>query len=552
MNIIINDNIDYSENNLIYQEIKCGLGNQLFILFNLISLSLKYNYKFMLHFNKKYKERQNFINYSFFKNIQDSMPLEKNNEIYFSKYKNIENNITFQEINLKNKNFILKGYYQSYKYFWNYIEDIKKIIFIDEKLIYDIKKIYSSFNKPILSIHIRLGDYLKHADKFPIPSIQYFEKALSFYNLEDYQLILFSDNYDLAYEILKQINLNFIKASDYYNTDEEQFYMLMLSNVRICSNSTFSLMSCYFNEMYNFIENTEYIFPSKWFNKKFMNYNIDDLMINNKFIVIDTNNISYKKLYDVVTPIHEKDLNNYKKYLSTNKKYLNHSSTFYYISDKDHNIPESVFIDENLYPFTKNSINEYLKKYIPKDRIGWYYQQLLKLNIFNINQNFKENILILDADIIFLKPFFIIKKDIPNLYYIEFDKNDSKKIHKSYIHTLKYLIPDMNINEKNSGVCHHILFKKSILTSLLNKIEKNFNKPTWMSICDSVISYYNDNGYNISIFSEYELYFHYVRHYYKEHYEIKNNLLFLDTNINKFKWIDKKDYKFIGNHSWIK
>ena len=81
MNIIINDNIDYSENNLIYQEIKCGLGNQLFILFNLISLSLKYNYKFMLHFNKKYKERQNFINYSFFKNIQDSMPLEKNNEI---------------------------------------------------------------------------------------------------------------------------------------------------------------------------------------------------------------------------------------------------------------------------------------------------------------------------------------------------------------------------------------------------------------------------------------------------------------------------------------
>ena len=550
MNVIINDNIDYSKNNLIYQEIQFGLGNQLFVLFNLISLSLKYNRKFILHFNKKFKLRKNFMNYSFFKNIQDSIPLYENNRKFFSKFK--ENQDIYSEIKLKNQNIILEGYFQSYKYFWNYIEDIKKIIFINEKLKNDIKKIYSLFNKPILAIHIRLGDYLKHPKQFPIPSIQYFEKALSFYNLKEYQIILFSDNYDLACEIFKQIDLDFIKANEYYNTDEEQFYMLMLSNIRICSNSTYSLMTCYFNEMYNFIENAEYIFPSKWFDKNFIDCDIDNIMINNKFIVIDTNNISYEKIYDVITPIHKKDLNNYKKYLSTNKKFLNYSSKFYYISEKDYNIQDSIFINEKLFPFTKNEITKYLKGCIPKDRIGWYYQQLIKLHIYKINQKFMDYILILDADIIFLKPFFIFKKNNPNLYYIKYDKDDSKKIHNPYIHTLKYLIPDMNINEKQSGICHHILFEKSILTSLLNKIEYKFNKPAWMSICDSIISYYKDNGYNISIFSEYELYFHYIQHFHKDHYKIKNKLSFLDTNINKFKWIDKKDYKFIGNHTWIK
>ena len=59
-------------------------------------------------------------------------------------------------------------------------------------------------------------------------------------------------------------------------------------------------------------------------------------------------------------------------------------------------------------------------------------------------------------------------------------------------------------------------------------------------------------GYNISILSEYELYFHYVKNIYKENYEFRNNLKFLDTNINKFNWITKENISFIGNHSWKK
>ena len=64
----------------------------------------------------------------------------------------------------------------------------------------------------------------------------------------------------------------------------------MLSNVRICSNSSFSLMSCYLNEIYYFIEDCEYIFPSNWFGPKGPKFNMNDLMLNYKFKVINIDN----------------------------------------------------------------------------------------------------------------------------------------------------------------------------------------------------------------------------------------------------------------------
>ena len=80
----------------------------------------------------------------------------------------------------------------------------------------------------------------------------YYKKALSYYNLDDYQIILFSDDIKLAKEKIKPLNLSYIIADDLFTNDEEQFYMLMISDVKICANSSFSLMSCYLNEIYKF------------------------------------------------------------------------------------------------------------------------------------------------------------------------------------------------------------------------------------------------------------------------------------------------------------
>ena len=355
-------------------------------------------------------------------------------------------NKEFNDLDLtKNKNIFLIGYFQSYKYWWLYKDAIKKTIFIDYTLINNIKKIYEGLkknNKKILAIHIRLREYLVLSDKFPIHPLIYYERALSFYDLSKYQIFLFSDNIELACEFLKPLELNYICADKYYNDDEEQFYMLMLTNVRICCSSTFSLVSCYFNEIYNFVDTNdcEYVFPSIWGNNTDIKYKLSDIMINHKYIVIDYINSNTKKIYDVVSPIHKKDLETYVEYLSSNKKLLVNSNKFYYISDckfkeiddlnENYNGNKYIhFIDENNYPFTKQQVFDYLSKYIPKNRLGWYYQQLLKLYIFRLCTNdneikLKNYILIFDSDILLLKPFFLFNnKKKPIMYYLDYKEN---------------------------------------------------------------------------------------------------------------------------------
>ena len=94
-----------------------------------------------------------------------------------------------------------------------------------------------------------------------------------------YKIILFSDNPDTALQKLKHLELDITNANEFYTGDEEQFYMLMLTNARIIANSSFSLMSCYMTEMYQFVENVEYRYPDKWFGPIGPTVNFNDIII---------------------------------------------------------------------------------------------------------------------------------------------------------------------------------------------------------------------------------------------------------------------------------
>ena len=190
-------------------------------------------------------------------------------------------------VNVHFKSYLHKLHkHENFKYFWDYKEEIKKYIYIDYNKINKIKNLFTSYKKKILSIHIRLGDYTKLTNYHYNAPFEYYQKALSEYNLDEYQLILFSDDSKKADEILNPLNLNYIKADNLFCDDEDQFYMLALSNVKICAASSFSLMSCYFNDIFKFVDDCEYIFPEKWFGKEGPDYNIFDL--------IDANNKRYK------------------------------------------------------------------------------------------------------------------------------------------------------------------------------------------------------------------------------------------------------------------
>ena len=296
----INNSIVKNNKNtkILYQILLGGLCNQLFMLFNLIALSVKYNKKFIISYDneasKKYLKdfkviRNSFEKYNLFKKIKENRLSDKKTK-NFSVY--TEKGFKYENILLEDKNYEIKGFYQSYKYFWDYKDEIKKWITIDKNKVISIKRYYNSFKKKILGIHFRLGDYLNSIiqEFHSIIPVNYFKNILDKLDLSKYQIILFSDSPKIAKELLKNLKINYILANQFSNNDEIQFLMLTLTNTRICSNSTFSLMSCYFNEIYNFIPNPRYYIPNKWFGKKNpQDYNMYDLVPKNNLNFILTN-----------------------------------------------------------------------------------------------------------------------------------------------------------------------------------------------------------------------------------------------------------------------
>ena len=532
----------------LFTNIMGGLGNQLFMLFNLISLGYKLNksVKFGIdydYYNDYFIERKKPYQYNLLKKISYSDDYISN--LNLKKYE--EKQYKYAPICLCNdkKNYLICGYFQSYKYFWDNIEEIKKNINLDNLLISDITKKYKSFNKPVLSIHIRLGDYVKLSDYHPVTPLEYYKKALSFFKLENYQIIVFSDDVKEATKKLEPLNLNYINADDIYINDEEQFYMLMLSDARICTNSSFSIMACYFNEMYNFVPNSEYIFPHKFFGDSGPEYSIEDHKLNYKFYYINYDTIpqTYTKKYDVVTNLHIKDKDRYKNFLKYNKKYLLEADQFYYISYSNYD-NEAHYISEDLFPFSKKDIINYLKEFIPDYRLGWYYQQLLKLYSFRLNIFQKEYILIFDSDLLLLKNVELFIDNKPKIFKRNTDANGGK-IHDTYLKSINYLLPDLNVDEE-SGICHFMLFHKKTLDNMLNEIENYHQKPAWEAILDSIINYIQNNGYHESIFSEYETYYAYTQS--KNLYIFDKNFKYQDASLDNLKI--GTDLNLIADHHY--
>lgn len=287
---------------IIHTKLHGGFGNQIFMILNILSLSTDYGYTPTLSFDKKYvidyekKNKKHILptKYLLFEKLQFDGKCPKDSRLY------IEPKFTFDKVTLDQKcDYLVKGYFQSYKYFNHNIETIKKYLSINFDLVEDIKKIYLSFQKKkIITLHLRFTDYMSSQDYHPTPPLKYFLNILSRYNEKECQFVVVTDDRQYSKEFLNSSKISYIfthdivtKLSLVHNVKEDEldFYLLMLSDVKICSNSTFSLTSCYLNEMYNLNPLSEYYFPFKWFGRKGPMYNIHDLIPawNKKFKIYD-------------------------------------------------------------------------------------------------------------------------------------------------------------------------------------------------------------------------------------------------------------------------
>jgi hypothetical protein len=211
------------------------------------------------------------------------------------------------------------------------------------------------------------------------------------------------------------------------------------------------------------------------------------------------------------------------------------------------------WFDERRFPFRKSDIAlalfqqdrsaalEYMTRCANAgyNRLGWIYQQLLKLYALSVIPDISSNVLVLDADVIFLKPTSFIDADgSPFL-------TAAGEYFSPYFDHMRRLIPWMKRETNYSGISHHMLMQRCVMEDLFKMIEEKHQMPAWKALCLCIEP---KNVYDPCL-SEYEIYFNFLL---ARSDQAHVRLLKWD-NIGSLKHLEdyrQKDYHYIAWHSW--
>ena len=270
-------------------ELMGGLGNQLFQIFTLIAYSKNSNQTYLIEKKTslpgQYVSRNVYWN-TFFEKIshrliQDPLqyPLIREKGFHYEELPKISTTDKFK----------LFGYFQSYKYFQDCKEYILKELEFDAKRESILKnqtekeKINPS---NMISLHFRVGDYVKLQNYHPIMSVNYYINALNHITEKDANIVsvlYFCENNDVDYINsnflikLKQefMGLTFVRA-DGSLEDWEQMILMSTCKHHIIANSSFSWWGAYLS-IAEEQDNKMVCYPDKWFGRDAGIKKMDDL-----------------------------------------------------------------------------------------------------------------------------------------------------------------------------------------------------------------------------------------------------------------------------------
>lgn len=175
---------------------------------------------------------------------------------------------TYNPLPEVHKNVVLRGYFQSYKYF-----DIKLLRKYYSPVLSKRKELGEVIEKfkdgeTITSVHVRRGDYLNMLYKHPFCGEKYYVDAMNTVG-GDSKFLFFSDDIQWCKRKFKGSNIFYSEGRSFL----DDFYMQSLCDNNIISNSSFS----YWASMINSNENKMVICPQTWFGDC-VDYCINDIV----------------------------------------------------------------------------------------------------------------------------------------------------------------------------------------------------------------------------------------------------------------------------------
>lgn len=217
-----------------------------------------------------------------------------------------------------------------------------------------------------------------------------------------------------------------------------------------------------------------------------------------------------KEPIDVVIVAHEKDIATLPLVIEGVRKHIKYHKIFIVSEKPLIETDKATWFDEANFPFTKEAIAQEIFKdqtkaqaflQHPKTRIGWIFQQLCKLYALFVIPDISDNVLILDADTIFLRPVRFQKKDGRPKF------TAATEYHLPYFAYMARLIPGLSkVHKDKSGVAHHMLFQKPIMADLFETISTIHHEEPWKAMCHCI----DTKEIYGSCMSEYELYFNFA------------------------------------------
>jgi hypothetical protein len=250
---------------------------------------------------------------------------------------------------------------------------------------------------------------------------------------------------------------------------------------------------------------------------------------------------------DVVIPCHEKDLTTLNLVIDGIRKNGKNIRNIIVISAKKLT-DNAQWFDENRFPFSKADISKIVFNDDKSDkaykRIGWIYQQLLKLYSLFVIPNISTNALMLDADTIFFNPVEFMDQYGNPLF------NVSPAYHPSYFsHAFKLIspFPITRIHPWHSGITNHMLFQLDIMKDLFDSIYATHKIEPWKAILQCI-----DKPVDESCLSEYEIYFNFV---FSRTNQAKIRLLKWDDEAvfgkESLDYYKNKGYHYVTFHDWM-
>jgi hypothetical protein len=256
-----------------------GLGNQIFQIFATISYAIKSKNRFQFLNLTTLGGGSTTVRYTFwetfFSNLKPFLIKELPQPIHVIREKGFPyNELSVRE--MVNRNVMIYGYFQSYKYFHENYSIIYRLLNIDKMKTDLLNNINLSSPEYLdlentVSMHFRIGDYKKIQEFHPLATYDFYERSLLYMKITkpnvNFRILYFCEDCDID-DVLIIINKLITNYPMYTftrgtNTLEDWQQMLLMSccHHNIIANSSFSWWSAYLNS------NSDKIvcYPSVWF-----------------------------------------------------------------------------------------------------------------------------------------------------------------------------------------------------------------------------------------------------------------------------------------------